>query len=286
MAVGDSDMAETPTITGVISCDLLRLARQPVPYSPRSSESINSLVVMMLPIQVWLTPTTPNPWKVVLILDELGVPYEIEAFRFDDIKKEPFIKLNPNGSVPAIVDPNTNVTLWESGAIITYIIEQYDKDMTLAYSNERLGDKHALNQWLHFQMSLQGPFFHQAGWFNFLHPEKIPSRQLAVLDGVLEGREWLVGEKITYADLAFVPWNDILHQCIPMPEEDRFINFPNVKAWHERMTSRPSWQKLGQARKEAMEKQDLNWTGMPRGIKSYNEYLEKIAKGEDTRAQH
>ncbi len=55
---------------------------------------------MTLPIRVWLTPTIPNPWKVVLLLDELEVPYEIRAFRFDDIKKEPFIKLNPNASVP------------------------------------------------------------------------------------------------------------------------------------------------------------------------------------------
>ncbi|KAI1128156.1 glutathione S-transferase [Nemania abortiva] len=250
---------------------------------------------MTLPIRVWLTPTIPNPWKVVLILDELKIPYEILAFRFDDIKREPFINLNPNASVPAIEDPNTNVTLWESGAIITYIIEQYDKDMTLTYPNERLEDKHALNQWLHFQMSLQGPFFHQAGWFNFLHKEKIPSvqdrfnneckRQLAVLDKVLQGRDWLVGEKMTYADLAFVPWNDILHECIPMAKEDRFKDFPNVKAWHERMTSRPSWQKLGQARKKAMEEQDLESTGMPRGISSYDDYLDKIAKGEDTRAQ-
>ncbi|KAI0198815.1 glutathione S-transferase [Astrocystis sublimbata] len=129
--------------------------------------------------------------------------------------------------------------------------------------------------------------------FNFLHPEKITSvqdrfnneckRQLAVLDSVLEGRDWLVGEKVTYADLAFVPWNDILHQCIPMAEADRFKDFPNVKAWHGRMTSRLSWQKLRQVRQQAMEAQDLDWTGMPRGIKSYDEYLDKIGKGEDTK---
>jgi glutathione S-transferase len=52
------------------------------------------------PIRVWLTPTIPNPWKVVLVLEELGVPYEIISFRFDDIKRPPFIKMNPNGSVP------------------------------------------------------------------------------------------------------------------------------------------------------------------------------------------
>lgn len=250
---------------------------------------------MTKPIRVWLTPTIPNPWKVVLVLDELHVPYHVVSFRFDDIKKRPFIDLNPNASVPAIEDPNTGVTLWESGAIITYLIDQYDKNLTLTYPDDRVQDKYALHQWLHFQMSLQGPFFHQAGWFNFLHPEKVPSvqdrfnneckRQLGVLNGVLEGREWLVGEKMTYADLAFVPWNDILHQCIPMPLEDRFAEFPNVKAWHERMTMRDSWQKLGDVRKKAMEEQDLEWTGMPRGMPTYQEYMDKIAKGEDTRAK-
>lgn len=70
-------------------------------------------------------------------------------------------------TIQAIEDPNTGVVLWESGAIVTYIIEQYDKDFNLTYPEERLQDKHALNQWLHFQMSLQGPFFHQAGWCVF-----------------------------------------------------------------------------------------------------------------------
>lgn len=110
-------------------------------------------------------------------------------------------------------------------------------------------------------------------------------RQLGVLNGVLEGKDWLVGEKMTYADLAFVPWNDILHQCVPMTLEDRFKDFPNVKAWHERMTARDSWKKLGEVRKKAMEEQDLDWTGMPRGISSYSDYLDKIANGEDTRAK-
>lgn len=52
------------------------------------------------PIRVWLTPTIPNPWKVVLVLDELKVPNQVISFRFDDIKRPPFIHLNPNASVP------------------------------------------------------------------------------------------------------------------------------------------------------------------------------------------
>lgn len=60
-----------------------------------------------------------NPWKVVLILEELGVPYKTaESFKFDYVKDKPYIDICPNGRVPAIVDPSTNLTLWESGAII------------------------------------------------------------------------------------------------------------------------------------------------------------------------
>ncbi|KAI0149790.1 hypothetical protein F4776DRAFT_672023 [Hypoxylon sp. NC0597] len=120
--------------------------------------------------------------------------------------------------------------------------------------------------WLHFQMSLQGPSFHQAGWFKFLHPEKIRSvqnrsnneckRQLGVLNGILEGRECACRWSL----------------------EDRFKEFPNVKAWHERMTSRDS-------RNKSMAEEDLAWTGMPRGMPTYQQYLDKIAKGEDTRAK-
>ncbi|PIG85725.1 glutathione transferase 1, partial [Aspergillus arachidicola] len=121
------------------------------------------------PITVWLTPSGPNPWKVqvlidstvVLILEELQVPYVIESFRFNDVKLKPYTDIFPNGRVPAIVDPNNNLTLWESGAIIRYLGEVYDTDKKLTY--ESLNERHLLNQYLHFQMSGQGPYYGQAG---------------------------------------------------------------------------------------------------------------------------
>jgi len=61
-----------------------------------------------------------------------------------------------------IEDPNTGLTLWESGAIINYIIEQYDIKKTLTYTD--LADRHHLNQWLHFQTSGQGPYYGTSGW--------------------------------------------------------------------------------------------------------------------------
>ncbi len=172
----------------------------------------------------------------------------------------------------AIENPNTDLTLWESGAIITYLIEQYDKENVLTYS--KLKEKHLLNQWLHFQMSGQGPYFGQAGWFTTLHPEKLPSaiarytgevkRVLSVLDGWLKGKQWLVGDKITYADLAFSTWNSRLDNVLNWPEEEKFCGFENVNAWHERMVSRPSWKRATEIRAKLMDEQGLNVYGAPK----------------------
>ncbi|KAM7189909.1 glutathione S-transferase [Naviculisporaceae sp. PSN 640] len=244
----------------------------------------------MKPIRVWLTPSGPNPWKVVVILEELRLPYEVVSFKFDDVKKKPFIDLNPNGRAPAIEDPNTDLVLWESGAIVTYLVQQYDKNKLLTYNT--LKEQHLINQWLHFQMSGQGPYWGTAGWFNVLHPEKVPSaierynnqvkRVLGVLEGVLADKNWLVGDKMTYADLAFVPWNDRLESVLLCPDEDKFAGFPKVKAWHESMTSRPAWKRAMEKRDKLMDEQGLMWNGMPKGIKNFQEYEAKIAAGEDT----
>ena len=120
-----------------------------------------------------------------------------------DLKKPPFEKLNPNGRVPAIEDPNTGIVLAESGAIIEYLQETYDKDNTLNYTSSP--EKFQVKQWLHFQMSGQGPYFGQAMWFTKFHHEKLKSPQdrylneikrvLSVLDRHLEGKQYLVGDK-------------------------------------------------------------------------------------------
>jgi hypothetical protein len=64
-------------------------------------------------ITVWGHASGPNPWKALIILEELGLPYEHKIVDFPDMKKEPYISLNPNGRVPTIEDPNTGITLWE-----------------------------------------------------------------------------------------------------------------------------------------------------------------------------
>ncbi|KAH8429120.1 glutathione S-transferase family protein [Aspergillus melleus] len=242
---------------------------------------------MTKPITVWLTPPGPNSWKVITVMKELGVPYEIHSFRFEDVKKPPFTNLNPNGRVPAIVDPNTDLVLWESGAILQYLEEVYDTKHKLTYTS--LKEKHQLNQWLHFQMSGQGPYFGQCGWFNVLHPENLPSaieryvnevhRILGVLNTALEGRTWLVGDKCTFADLAFLPWNSRLNNTLLTPEgEDPLAPYPNVQAWQRRMESRESWQEAIREREKLMEEQGLTVIGMPKGVNNIKEFEEVMAK--------
>ncbi|PYH67902.1 glutathione transferase [Aspergillus vadensis CBS 113365] len=240
---------------------------------------------MTKPITVWLTPPGPNPWKVIVILVELQVPYVIESFKFDDLKKPPFININPNGRVPGPL-PHAFFSSSHSGAIIQYLEEVYDKDKKLTYDS--VNEKHLLNQYLHFQMSGQGPYFGQCGWFNVLHHEKLPSaidryvkevhRVLSVLDTIPEGNEWLVGDKCTFADLAFLPWNTRLPMALLTPSgEDPLAPYPNVQAWQKRMESRPSWLKAMEIRSNLMEEQGLQPNGKPKGIKSFHEYQEYIA---------
>jgi glutathione S-transferase len=105
--------------------------------------------------QLGLTPPVleagPNPYKVVIAAEELSVPYKTIVVK--DPKEEWFAAINPNGRVPAIVDPNTNITLWESGAIVEYLVETYDKQGKLTVSD--VAGKWQLKQYLHFQMSGQ-----------------------------------------------------------------------------------------------------------------------------------
>ncbi|KAH7160899.1 glutathione S-transferase [Dactylonectria macrodidyma] len=202
------------------------------------------------PITIYVHGRGPNPKKVIMIFEELGIPYT--AIPIKNPKDESYTKINPNGRLPAIEDPNTGLTLWESGAIIEYIIETYDKEEKLTFSSTP--EKWLLKQYLHFQMSGQGPYYGQAAWFHFFHPVDVPSakeryeeqaiRVVQVLNNILEGKEYLVGGKCTYADIAFVSWNTLLTVVGDIwlkYEIDE--KYPNFAAWHKRLLARPSVQK-------------------------------------------
>lgn len=209
------------------------------------------------PIKLYGHGPGPNPWKVLMVLEELNIPYDSIAVEFANMKKEPYVSVNPNGRVPAIEDPNTGITLWESGAILEYLVETYDKEHTISF-DAGSKDYFLAKQWLHFQMSGQGPYFGQAVWFTRFHPEQIESakeryvkeirRVSGVLDKFLADKEYLVGDKFSYVDLAFIPW----FKVVTLFEIDLAKEFPNVEAWLNRQKVRPAVEKALKLRDEAV----------------------------------
>ncbi|KAJ5111477.1 glutathione S-transferase [Penicillium argentinense] len=214
----------------------------------------------MQPITLYFHGSSPNPWKVAMILEELNLPYIKKDVSFTEIKKEPYVLINPNGRLPAIQDPNTDLTLWESGAIIEYLVETYDTNHKISFERGSEAYFH-VKQFLHFQVSGQGPYFGQALWFLYQHPEKVVSAQeryinqvkrvTEVLDSVLEGKEYLVSERFSYVDAAFVPWYE------PVPSVsgnaiDLEELFPNVRSWLERVRRRPAIAKILGERDKAL----------------------------------
>lgn len=210
------------------------------------------------PIILYSHATGPNPWKVVIICNELNIPYESKYIEFSDMKKDPYEKLNINGRVPAIEDPNTGITLWESGAIIEYLVETYDKQKTISFQSGTPDYFHA-KQWLHFQMSGQGPYFGQAVWFTRFHPEKLESARVryvnevrrvsGVLDSYLKDKQYLVGGKYSFADASFVPW---FHMVPILGEIDLEKEFPSLSVWLNRVKGRPAIAKALEEKAEAM----------------------------------
>ncbi|OJT15254.1 Glutathione S-transferase 2 [Trametes pubescens] len=170
------------------------------------------------PITLYMSKGGTNGWKTAIVLEELGLQYHpIYLDLYKGEQKEPeHTKYNPNGRIPTLIDHgNNDFVVWESNAIITYLVDKYDPEGKL--SMKTLEDKTTQLQWLMFQASGQGPYFGQALWFLRQHSEKIPSaieryqkevlRIFGVLESVLAKQEWLVGGKCTVADLSFIPWN-------------------------------------------------------------------------------
>jgi glutathione S-transferase len=104
------------------------------------------------PIKVW-GKGGPNPPKVAIMLAELGLPHELIFVPLSDVKKPEYLAINPNGRLPSIHDPNTGITLWESGAIVLYLIDRYDKDHKFSFEPGTPEHYHA-QQW---QASLPTP---------------------------------------------------------------------------------------------------------------------------------
>ncbi|KAH0592337.1 hypothetical protein MHUMG1_09950 [Metarhizium humberi] len=217
------------------------------------------------PIKVW-GKGGPNPPKVAIVLEELGLPYEAVVVPLADVKKPEYLAVNPNGRLPAIHDPNTNITLWESGAIVEYLVEKYDASHKISFPAGS-PESYEARQFLYFQASGQGPYYGQAAWFKKFHHENLPSaldryvkevqRVTGVLEKVLSEKKvspgqdgpWLVGGKCSVADLAFISWQNVIGIIFDKTDYN-LEGYPHVKAWQDRMFARPAVQAgLGKSEK-------------------------------------
>jgi GST-like protein len=169
-------------------------------------------------IQLYSLPT-PNGVKVSIMLEETGLPYEPHRVRFEANEQlsPEFLSLNPNNKIPAILDPQgpegRPIALFESGAILMYLADKSGRLLP-----DQKSARYEAIQWLMFQMSAVGPMFGQVGFFHKFagkdYEDKRPRdryvaearRLLAVLDGRLAERAWIMGSDYTIVDIATFPW--------------------------------------------------------------------------------
>lgn len=206
-------------------------------------------------IQLYSLPT-PNGVKVSIMLEETGLPYEAHLVSFDtnDQMSPEFLSLNPNNKIPAIIDPDgpggKPLPLFESGAILLYLAEK-----TGRFIPADAAARYETIQWLMFQMGGVGPMFGQLGFFHKFagrdYEDKRPrdryvaesSRLLGVLNTRLEGRQWIMGDDYTIADMAIFPW---VRNLIGFYEAGDLVGidqYPNVTQALQAFVARPAVEK-------------------------------------------
>lgn len=204
-------------------------------------------------LQLYSFPT-PNGVKASIMLEETGLEYEAHKITLADadVKSPEFLSLNPNNKIPAIIDPNgpdgEPIGLFESGAILLYLAEKTGK-----FIGQTASDRHHITQWLMFQMGGVGPMLGQLGFFYKFAGAEIEDprpreryineakRLLGVIDGQLEGRDWIAGE-YSIADMAIAPWLKGL-EFYGATEVVELAGRKNVLAYLERFLERPAVQR-------------------------------------------
>ena len=199
----------------------------------------------MIDLYTW---PTPNGFKASIMLEEVGLPYDVHAINIlaGDQFEADFLKISPNNRIPAIVDPDgpdrEPFSLFESGAILMYLAEKTGKFMPTDPI-----DRYSVIQWLMFQMGGVGPMFGQANHFRKYAPDKIDyaidrySKEAERLYGVMDRRladvEFLA-ETYSIADMAFFPWVRSYEKY----GDDLLEKFPNLKRWMDTIEARPAVQ--------------------------------------------
>jgi GST-like protein len=188
------------------------------------------------------TAATPNGWKVSIMLEEIGLPYTVHPINLlEGQQKEPwFLKINPNGRIPAIIDGDEEgFAVFESGAILIYLAEKTGQLLPAD-----LRGRSEVIQWLMFQMAGIGPMQGQANVFFRYAPEKIEyaieryqsetTRLYRILDRRLADHEFIAGT-YSIADIAAWPWVRI-HAWAGVETDE----MPHLNRWLETMAARPA----------------------------------------------
>lgn len=206
-------------------------------------------------LQLYSVPT-PNGVKVSIMLEEIGLPYEAHAINI--MQNETFTpeyeSLNPNGKIPAIIDPDgpdgKPFGLWESGAILLYLARKTGKLIP-----EDTAERYHAIQWVFFQMAAVGPMFGQVGFFHRFagkdYEDKRPleryrnesKRLLGVLEKQLTGRDWILGDQYSIADISLIGWVRNLVGFYNARELVDFDSLKAVPAWLDRALARPAVQR-------------------------------------------
>ena len=210
----------------------------------------------MIDLYYW---TTPNGHKISIFLEEAGLPYNVHPINISQNEQfQPhFLKISPNNRIPAIVDHEPAdggqpLSLFESGAILLYLAEKTGK-----FLPQDAGLRYEALQWLMFQMGGVGPMFGQVGFFHKFagkdFEDKRPrdryvnesKRLLGVLEQRMQGREWIMGEQITLADIAIWPWvrNMVLEAGYNAAELVGWSDFPELQRVLAAFVARPAVQK-------------------------------------------
>ena len=206
-------------------------------------------------IQLYGLPT-PNGVKVSIMLEETGLPYEphlVDITKNESWTPE-FLSLNPNGKIPAIIDPDgpggKPMGLWESGAILIYLAEKSGKFLPADPAR-----RYETIQWVMWQMGGLGPMFGQLGFFHKFagrdYEDKRPrdryvnesKRLLGVLESRLADRTWIMGDDYTIADISMLGWVRNLIGFYEAAELVDYASLRHVPAWLERGLARPAVQR-------------------------------------------
>jgi GSH-dependent disulfide-bond oxidoreductase len=200
----------------------------------------------MIDLYTW---TTPNGRKPAIMLEECGLDYSVHPvnIRDGDQFKPEFVKICPNSKIPAIVDRDADVSIFESGAILVHLAEKTGKLLP----SKDPGRAKVL-EWLFWQMANVGPMFGQAGHFNNAAPEKIPyaieryvsesARLIKLLDNQLAQTEYMAGA-YSIADIATYPWLVVGFPAIKAAKPDVVGEGANVARWIAAVGARPAVKK-------------------------------------------